>query len=156
MTYKHKDKCWPWWRHQMENFPHYWPFVRGIHRPPVNFPHKSQWRGALMFSLICAWINGWVNNGEAADLRRHRVHCDVTVMVADVIKEELDSGGELLASSPMLAYYYHGGRFGSTPYTNKEMHPSVGGGDLTPPCIIQTPEQSIIFEAFRGTFHLFQ
>ena len=29
---------------------------------PVNSPHKGQRRGALMFSLICAWINGWVNN----------------------------------------------------------------------------------------------
>ena len=58
-----------------------WPFVRGIHRSPVNSPHKGQWRGALMFSLICAWINGWVNNREAGDLRRHRAHCDVTVML---------------------------------------------------------------------------
>ena len=33
-----------------------------------------------MFSLICAWINGWVNNREAGDLRRHRAHYDVTVM----------------------------------------------------------------------------
>ena len=47
---------------------------------PVNFPHKGQWRGALMFSLISAWINGWVNNGEAGDLRRHRGHYDVNVM----------------------------------------------------------------------------
>ena len=54
--------------------------VRGIHRSPVNFPHKGQWHGALMFSLICARINGWVNNGEAGDLRRHRAHYDVTVM----------------------------------------------------------------------------
>ena len=38
-------------------FPCYWPFVRGIHRSPVNSPHKGQWRGALMFSLICVWIN---------------------------------------------------------------------------------------------------
>ena len=59
-----------------------WPFVRGIHRSPVNSPHKGQWRGALMFSLICAWINGWLNNREAGDLRRHRAHYDVTVMVA--------------------------------------------------------------------------
>ena len=49
-----------WWRHQMENCPRYWPFVRGIHRSPVNSPHKGQWRGALMFSLICTWINSWV------------------------------------------------------------------------------------------------
>ena len=33
-----------------EHFPRYWPFVRGIHRSPVNSPHKGQWRGALMFS----------------------------------------------------------------------------------------------------------
>ena len=32
-------------------FPHYWPFVWGIHRSPVNSPHKSQWHGA--FSDVC-------------------------------------------------------------------------------------------------------
>ena len=64
------------WKH----FPRYWPFVREIHRSPVNFPHKGQWRGALMFTLICVRINGWVNNHEAGDLRRNRAHCDVTVM----------------------------------------------------------------------------
>ena len=63
-----------WWCHQMETF------VRGIHRSPVNSPHKGQWRGALMFSYICAWINGWVNIGEASNLRHHRTHYDVTVM----------------------------------------------------------------------------
>ena len=43
-------------------------------------PAQRPWRGALMFSWICAWINGWVNNGEADDSRRHRAHYDVTVM----------------------------------------------------------------------------
>ena len=33
-----------------------------------------------MFSLICVWINGWVNNRQAGDLRRHRGHYDVSVM----------------------------------------------------------------------------
>ena len=61
-------------------FPRYWPFARGIHRSPVNSPHKGQWRGALMFPLICAWINVWASNREARDLRRHRAHYDVTVM----------------------------------------------------------------------------
>ena len=61
-------------------FPRYWPFARGIHRSTVNSLHKGQWRGALIFSLICVWINDWVNNGEAGDLRRHRAHYDVTVM----------------------------------------------------------------------------
>ena len=68
------------WKH----FPRYWPFVRGIHRSSVNSHHKGQWRGALMFSLICARINGWVNNIEAGDLRRHRTHYDVTVMVEQI------------------------------------------------------------------------
>ena len=58
----------------------YWPFVRGIHRSPVNSPHKGQWRRALMFSLICARIYGWVHNDEAGDLRCHHTHNDVTVI----------------------------------------------------------------------------
>ena len=68
------------WKH----FPRYWPLVRGIHRSPVNSPHKGQWRGALMFTLICARLNGWVNNREAGDLRRHRAHYDVIGMDADM------------------------------------------------------------------------
>ena len=64
------------WKH----FPRYWPFVWGIHRPPLNSPHKSQWREALVFSFICAWINGWVNNREAGDLIRPRAHYDVIAM----------------------------------------------------------------------------
>ena len=43
-------------------------------------PHKGQLRGALMFSLICVWINDWINNREAGDLRHHRAHCDDIVM----------------------------------------------------------------------------
>ena len=61
-------------------FSRYWAFVRVIHRSPVNSPHKGQWRSALMLSLICAWINGWVNSREADDLRCHHAHYDVTVM----------------------------------------------------------------------------
>ena len=69
-------------------FPHYWPFVRGIHRSSLNSPHKGQWRGALMFSLICAWSNGWVNTREAGDLRRYRAHYDVVVMIYHVPRPE--------------------------------------------------------------------
>ena len=46
----------------------------------VNSPHKGQWRGALVFSLLCAWINTWVNNRKAGNLRFHRAHYHVTVM----------------------------------------------------------------------------
>ena len=44
------------------------------------FRVTGQWRGTLMFSLICVWINGWVNNREAGDLRRYHAYYDVTVM----------------------------------------------------------------------------
>ena len=51
----------------------------------VNSPHKGQWRGALMFSLICVWITGWINNREAGDLRRYCSHYDVTVMGSNTV-----------------------------------------------------------------------
>ena len=65
------------WKHFSRN----WSFVRGIHLSPLNSLHKGQWRGALVFSLICVSINDWVNNGDAGDLRRYRIHYDVTVMM---------------------------------------------------------------------------
>ena len=57
-----------------EHFPRYWTFVTG------RFPSKGQWRGALMFSLTCAWTNGWANNRDDGDLTCHRTYCDVTIM----------------------------------------------------------------------------
>ena len=72
-------------------FPRYLPFVRVIHRSQVNYPHKGQWHGALMFSFICTWINDWVNNREAGDLRRHGIHYDVTVMVQRFSNFPVDS-----------------------------------------------------------------
>ena len=62
------------WRHQMETF----STLLAIW--PVNSPHKGRWRGALIFSLIYARINDWVNKREAGDLRRHRAHYDVIVI----------------------------------------------------------------------------
>ena len=38
-----------------------------------------------MLSLISAWIEGWVNNREAGDLRRNRGHSDVKVMIIIII-----------------------------------------------------------------------
>ena len=61
------------WKH----FPRYCPYC-----PPVTgeFPTQRPVTRNLMFSLICSWISGWVNNHEAGDLRRRRTHYDVTVM----------------------------------------------------------------------------
>ena len=64
------------WKH----FPRYWPLVREIHRWPVDFPHKGQWRGTLMFCLICACTNALANSGDPGDLRHHRSHYDVEIM----------------------------------------------------------------------------
>ena len=64
------------WKH----FSRYWPFVREIYKSPVNSTPKGQWRGALMFSVICARKNGWANNRYTGDLRRHHAHYDVTKM----------------------------------------------------------------------------
>ena len=73
----HRKKKKSWWRQHLSR---YWPFVRGIHRLPVDSSHKGQWRRALVFPLICAWTNGWANNRDADDLRRHRAHYDANVM----------------------------------------------------------------------------
>ena len=78
IKWKHFPRYWPmvrgihWW---------HWPFVREIYRSPVDSPHKGQCRGALMFSLIHAWTNGWANNRDAGDLRRRGAHDDAMVIV---------------------------------------------------------------------------
>ena len=63
-----------WWRHQMETLSALLAICAG------NSSHPKASHGALMFSLICAWINGWVSNGEASDLIRHHAHYDVPVI----------------------------------------------------------------------------
>ena len=65
------------WKH----FSRYWPFVRGIHRSPMDSPHKAS-HTALWYFLWSAseQTNGWANNRDASFLRRHRAHYDVTVM----------------------------------------------------------------------------
>ena len=75
------------WKH----FPCYWSFVRGIRRSPVDSHHKGMWRGALMFSFICAWINGWINNHEADDHGRHGADYGITVMNLGSIASQSDT-----------------------------------------------------------------
>ena len=77
---KHRGKTGTCWRHQMDTFSALLALCAGKSRSPVNSPHKGQWRRALIFFLVCAWINGWANNCKAGDLRRHRANYDVTVV----------------------------------------------------------------------------
>ena len=58
-----------WWRHQRETFSALLALCTGNSPVTGGFPHKGQLRGALKFSLICAWTRGWVNHRDAGDLR---------------------------------------------------------------------------------------
>ena len=112
------DTDWKLWfliRHQMEAFSRYWPFVRGIHRSPVNSLHKGHWCGALKFSFVCAWINGWVNNRKDGDLRRHRAHYNVIVMLNRITPPGKDSHyfesgpRRLDKMTPQLQHWFNSG-----------------------------------------------
>ena len=66
-----------WWRHQMETF-----------SASLVLCDRSRWIPRTKASDAELWcflwsaseLNGWVNNREAGDLRRHRGHYDVNVM----------------------------------------------------------------------------
>ena len=58
----------------------------GNHRSPVDSPHKGLWRGALVYSLISAWTNGWANNRDTCDLRCHHSHYGAIVMTYGSVK----------------------------------------------------------------------
>ena len=100
MTFLSVLHVFSWWRHQMKTFSRNWPFVRGIHRSP----HKGQWRGALMISLICVWINDWVSNPEAGDQRRYRAHNDVIVMYIQIIAAATGATESMMTSSVHFAH----------------------------------------------------
>ena len=93
-----------WWRHQMETFSALLAICVGNSLVPGEFP--TQRHGALMFTLICAQINGWVNNREAGDLRCHRAYYDVIVMWGHSVSDTL----ELCNMEPqaMLCWHLHG------------------------------------------------
>ena len=74
MSNNHHKGILSWWRHQMESFAAWLTLCAGNSRVTNEFHHKGQWLWALKFSLICAWINDWVNNREAGYFRRRRAH----------------------------------------------------------------------------------
>ena len=63
------------WKH----FPCYWHFVRGIHWSPGGFPSQRPVMRSIVF-FFCVWTNGWANNRDVSNLRRHRARYGVTVM----------------------------------------------------------------------------
>ena len=78
------------WLHQMERFSALLALCAGNSPIPVNSPHKGQWRGALMFSLICVWINDWVNNREAGVLRQVMRSFDISLLLASTSCRTMD------------------------------------------------------------------
>ena len=96
-----------WWRHQMETFSALLALCVGNSPVPVNSPHKGQWHGALILSLISAWINDWVNNREAGDLRSHLGHYDVNVMNkgSAITRTNVDQVHWRIYASPVIGVF---------------------------------------------------
>ena len=94
-----------WWRHQIKTFPALLAFCeREIHWSPGDSPHKGQWLEALMFCLFCDWTNGWTNNRDDGDLRRHHAHCDVTVMMTTTVFQHYHHG---LTTTIRIKHFVH-------------------------------------------------
>ena len=74
--------CIAWWRHQMDTFSALRAICAGISPVPGEVPAQRPVTRSFDVSLICAWINRWITNREAGDLRRYRAHYDVIVMVS--------------------------------------------------------------------------
>ena len=74
-----------WWRHQMETFSKLLALCAGNSPVTGEFPTERPVTRSFHYFFICAWMNGWVNNREACDLRSNSAHYDVTVM-ASVIR----------------------------------------------------------------------
>ena len=107
----------PWYRLQMETVSHYWPFVRGIHRSPVEWPvstHKRQWRGALLFSLIYAWTNDWANKRRRwfeTPLRSLWRHCNNSACLRPSLCNKFT--GKLNSTPPWCKWWRNCGQFRS-------------------------------------------
>ena len=71
-----------WWRHQMEKFSALLAICAGNSPVAGEFPAQRPVTRSFDVFFICAWINGWVNNREAGDLRSIRPHYDITVMLS--------------------------------------------------------------------------
>ena len=111
-----------WWRHQMESFAALLAICSGNSPVTGEFPAQSQWRGALMFSLTCAWINVSVNNGEAGELERHHAHYDVTVMSHDAA----DKPANYLIFESTITIHY--------PFKCRSLHIHIPESTLGHPC----------------------
>ena len=69
-----------WWRNQMEIFSALLALCAGNSLVTGEFPSQRPVTRSFDVSFDLRWINGWINNREAGDLKRHHVHYYVTIM----------------------------------------------------------------------------
>ena len=75
-----KGRVFSWWRHQMETFSALLALCVGNSPVTGEFPAQRPVTRSFDVFFDLRLSHSWVNNREAVDLRRHRVHHDVTVM----------------------------------------------------------------------------
>ena len=90
-----------WWRHQMEIF-----------SALLAITHTKASDEALKFPLICAGKNGWANNREACDLRRHCIHYYVIVKRFPYLVNLYS-----FYSIPSVKIYWYGSIYGDVIYS---------------------------------------
>ena len=101
--WKRYKTVWILWRYKIATFSVISVLCEGNPLVTGGSPRTGQWRGALLFSLICAWINGWANNPETGDLLRHRALYDVTVLHFRQIPYLLDQNtAQLIYDATMI------------------------------------------------------
>ena len=86
---KHDDTIW-------KRFPHHYPFVKQIHRSPVDPPSKGPVMQGIDISLLLTRIRCWTNNHVAGNLRRP---CDATLSGV--------AWASQTTSKPILKFFVH-------------------------------------------------
>ena len=86
---------WTWWRHQMETFSASLALCAG--KSPVIGEFPSQRPVAQNFGVFFELWNGWANNRDAGDLRRHCVTVMPTLLsvTAPEVTSAVASGDEI-------------------------------------------------------------
>ena len=80
----------------METFSALLAICAGNSPVPGEFPAQRPVTRSFDVFLICVWINGWVNNRKAGDLRRYRAHYDVITLKSYYIDTKCCCAGKVI------------------------------------------------------------
>ena len=92
-----------WWSHQMEAFSALLALCAGNSPVTGEFPAQRPVMRSFDVFFDLGWINGWINNREAGDMRRHRAHYDVVVMNMDCLLPKVQRG--IACCITMISYW---------------------------------------------------